>query len=98
MTPSIAEVLRALPKETDAAVEEGSPTADNLQATFSSRPVPVGRLRRLRLLGSLQAKIAVAYLFYWIRGGVKSAAGNNRLFAGTTRETSPRGLCFPSFI
>jgi len=92
MTPSIAEVLRALPKETDDAVEEGSPTADNLQATFSSRPVPVGRLRRMRLLGSVQAKIAAGYLFHWIRGWFKSAEENERLLAEAHWQTALRLL------
>ena len=36
--------------------------------SWSLRPVPVGRFRRMRLLGTLQAKIAAAYLFFWLRG------------------------------
>ena len=42
-----------------------------LLEAWSQRPVPVGRFRRLRLLGTLQAKIAAAYLFHWLRGWFK---------------------------
>src|SRR5262245_46128048 len=85
MTPSVAELLRALPDETDEA-------ADNLAAPMSLRPVPVGRLRRIRLLGTLQAKLAAAYLFYWIRGWLKSADEKERLLAETHWRTALRLL------
>jgi predicted unusual protein kinase regulating ubiquinone biosynthesis (AarF/ABC1/UbiB family) len=45
--------------------------------------VPVGRWRRLRLLGTLQAKIAAAYFFYWIRGWFQRAGERERLLAET---------------
>ncbi|MDB5322909.1 MAG: hypothetical protein JWN40_4540, partial [Phycisphaerales bacterium] len=54
--------------------------------------VPVGRLRRLGLLGTLQAKIAAAYLFYWIRGWFKNAADKERLLAETHWRTAARVL------
>jgi len=45
--------------------------------------VPVGRWRRLRLLGTLQAKIGAAYLFYWIRGWFQHAEQRERALAET---------------
>jgi aarF domain-containing kinase len=88
MTPSVAELLRALPEEGEEAPE----VADNLTGTLSLRPVPVGRLRRFRLLGTLQAKIAAAYLFHWIRGWFQSAAEKERMLAETHWRTALRLL------
>ena len=53
--PTIAELMQSLP--------EAGAEADRLPeplAAASIRPVPVGRLRRIGLLGTLQAKIAAA--------------------------------------
>ena len=85
--PTIAELIRSLP-------EEGA-QADGLSdplAAASRRPVPVGRLRRMGLLGTLQAKIAAAYLFYWIRGCLCSAEEKDRLLAETHWRTALRVL------
>ena len=60
--PTIAELIKSLPDEAAQADRLPEPLA-----SASLRPVPVGRLRRIGLLGTLQAKIAVAYLFYWIQ-------------------------------
>ena len=59
-----------------------------------------GGFRRMGLLGTLQAKIAAAYLFYWLRGWFKdaaetrAAAGGNALADGGAGagldELSPR--------
>jgi hypothetical protein len=94
MTPFVAELLRALPENVDAG-EEGADAAHTLATTLSLRPVPVGRLRRVRLLGTLQAKIAAAYLFYWIRGLFMTADENERLLAETHWRTAQRLLVLP---
>jgi len=55
--PTMAELIKFLP--------EKSAQADRLPEPLTSaslRPVPVGRLRRIGLLGTLQAQIAAAYL------------------------------------
>jgi predicted unusual protein kinase regulating ubiquinone biosynthesis (AarF/ABC1/UbiB family) len=62
MTPSLAELMRALPDEAEVTALPPPLVA------IALRPLPVGRWQRLRLLGTLQAKIATAYAFYWIRG------------------------------
>lgn len=56
------------------------------------RPVPIGRWRRMTLLGSLQAKVAAAYLFHWVRGWFKSTDENSRLLAETHWRTAARVL------
>ena len=69
MQPTIAELMAALPEATEHEedVSQGE-LLHLLTEKLSKRPVPVGSLKRLSLLGSLQAKVAVAYFFYWLRG------------------------------
>jgi len=92
--PTIADLIRALPEE----------RADDLAglpgplAAASLRPVPVGRLRRLGLLGTLQARIAAAYLFYWIRGWFQTADQKERLLAETHWRTAARVLDSMSYL
>jgi aarF domain-containing kinase len=79
-TPSIAELLEALPPTADEA-EELRPAGDELRlmlADLGGRPVPTGRLRRLWSLGTLQAKIAAAYLAWWLRSGFLDADSRRR--------------------
>jgi aarF domain-containing kinase len=86
MSPSIAELMRALPEETEEA------SLPESLAAASLRPVPVGRWRRLRLLGTLQAQLGAAYLFYWIRSWFKSAEEKESLLAETHWKTALRLL------
>jgi predicted unusual protein kinase regulating ubiquinone biosynthesis (AarF/ABC1/UbiB family) len=64
--PTLAELIDALPVEA-----EQEPSADEqlreLLLDLAHKPVPTGRLTRLWTLGTLQAKIAAAYLAWWIR-------------------------------
>src|SRR5262249_48257849 len=80
MSPSIRELMRAIPEEDERAQEPVLPRA---LGAATLRPVPIGRWRRLRLLSTLQAKIASAYLFHWIRGWFYKADENERLLAET---------------
>jgi aarF domain-containing kinase len=89
MSPSIAELMRDLPDEEEAAEEAALPEPLTAAAL---RPVPVGRWRRLRLLGTLQAKIGAAYLFHWIRGWFRKADENERLLAEIHLKTALRLL------
>ena len=88
--PSIAALMKALPEADEA--DRARPRTPAEIAEWSLRPVPVGRLRRIGLLGTLQAKIAAAYLFYWVRGWFKSAAERERLLAETHWRTAARVL------
>jgi len=84
MTTTVEELMRALPE-----VEPTEPaTLMDALAAGSRRPVPVGRWRRLRLLGTLQAKIGAAYLFSWVRGWFKNAEQRERLHAETHWQTA----------
>ncbi len=90
MPLTMTELLEALPE-----VDEGAPPPSALpalQRELSMQPVPVGRWRRMTLLGSLQAKIAAAYLFHWVRGWFRSADVNSRLLAETHWRTAVRVL------
>src|SRR5262245_43147214 len=86
--PTIAELIKALPEEKPLDDQSLSEPL----AGASLRPVPVGRLRRAALLGSLQAKVAAAYFFYWIRGLLCSAEEKERLLAETHWRTALRLL------
>src|SRR3954467_12640851 len=87
--PTVAQLMKALPEQ-DVADE--TQAATSLLADGSLRPVPVGRLRRMGLLGTLQAKIAAAYLFYWVRGWFKDADAREQLLAETHWRTAVRVL------
>src|SRR5213079_1096699 len=67
-------------------------------AEVSLQPVPIGRFHRLTALGSLQAKIAAAYLFHWLRGWFKNAEENKRLLAETHWRTALTVLDSMSYL
>ena len=68
MTPTIAELLAALPQDEPSG--SATPADHLLQDIFSRlalRPVPVGPFQRLWTLGGLQARLAVAYAAWFAR-------------------------------
>lgn len=71
------QLLQALPAGVD---EEPSSHAalQDLLTRLSKKPVPVGALHRFWAMGSIQAKIAVAYLAYWIRSGFSTDDENEK--------------------
>src|SRR4029453_4107399 len=87
--PTVAQLMQALPEPQE--VEQERPRPPEV-APRSLGPLPVGRLRRLGLLGTLQAKIAAAYLFYWVRGWFRGASDRERLLAETHWRTAARVL------
>ena len=79
MQPRLSEVLNALPHDLDAPdIYEGKASLQQLLNEISGKPVPVGRFNRAWILGTLQAKIAAAYLAYWIRSSYTSVEKNER--------------------
>src|SRR5436305_1464631 len=86
--PSVAQLMNALPDP--KAFEPTAEASPALLGEMSMRPVPLGRLRRIGLLGSLQAKIAAAYLFYWVRGWFNNADDKERLLAETHWRNAAR--------
>src|SRR5688572_19060180 len=90
--PTIAQLMKALPEEADIEPGQRDDAVSATMSQWSLRPVPVGRLRRIGLLGTLQAKIAAAYLFYWVRGWFSSASDRERMLAETHWRTAARVL------
>jgi aarF domain-containing kinase len=88
--PTVAELIKALPEESGHAAQARA--LPEPLATASLKPVPVGRLRRLGVLGTLQARIAAAYLFYWIRGWFRPGDEKERLLSETHWRTAVRIL------
>ena len=69
MAPDVGELVAALPEDLDEERGSAQQGLTDLLMRLSHKPVPVGRLTRMWTLGSMKAKIAVAYLAYWIRSG-----------------------------
>jgi predicted unusual protein kinase regulating ubiquinone biosynthesis (AarF/ABC1/UbiB family) len=88
--------MRALPDVPEAPAEQA--LLPEPLAAASLRPVPVGRWRRLRLLGTLQAQIGAAYLFYYVRGWFRTAAEKERLLAEAHWKTAVRLLDSMSYL
>jgi predicted unusual protein kinase regulating ubiquinone biosynthesis (AarF/ABC1/UbiB family) len=95
--PTIAALMKALPEPQEVERRQVEPLPPEI-AQWSLRPVPLGRLRRIGLLGTLQAKIAAAYLFYWVRGWFNNAAERERLLADTHWRTAARVLDSMSYL
>ncbi len=87
---TIAELMKALPEYQEAAPRHGTPGAALAEASY--RPVPVGRLRRMGLLLTLQSKIAAAYVFHWVRGWFKDAARRSGCWRSLHWRTAARVL------
>ena len=96
--PTTAELMEALPEPIGGLEEQPPAPLPALLEDWAMRPVPVGAFRRLRVLGSLQAEIGAAYLFYWLRGWFKDADQNKRELAETHWRTALRVLDSMSFL
>lgn len=96
--PTVAELMAALPEPIEDVGAQPQGPQPELLESWSMRPVPVGWFRRMRLLGTLQAKIGAAYLFHWLRGWFKDAKENERLLAETHWRTAIRVLDSMSYL
>ena len=77
MTLNVEQLVADLPDETE--FEESPQRAlQELVSKLSHKPVPVGALSRLWVLGTLQAKIGAAYLVHWIRSSYVDADEKQR--------------------
>src|SRR5262245_32713360 len=92
MPTSLSELVAALPQDPDESLSFEQPPLSSALGDLGIRPLPMGFWRRLTLLGTLQAKIAAAYLFHWLRGWFRSADENQRLLAETHWRTAVRVL------
>lgn len=77
------ELVAALPIDLDEAGASDHQALEKLLSKLSGMPVPVSRLTRFWVLGSMQAKIAVAYMVYWIRSGYTARDEKERLLNET---------------
>ena len=93
---SVNELMRALPEPDESAL--GDAGLPHGATEWSLLSIPDGRFRRLRVLGTLQAKIGAAYLFHWLRGWFKNADENKRLLAETHWRTAVRVLDSMSYL
>ena len=99
MEPHIADLMDALPeglKESRAGAM--SPSLSALLKELSGRPAPVGRFHRARILGTLQAKIAVGYLAYWIRTSYKGIEDKQRQLNETHLKAALELLSTMSYL
>lgn len=96
--PTVAELMASLPEPMEDAGALPQGPQPELLESWSMRPVPVGWFRRMRLLGTLQAKITAAYMFHWLRGWFKDAKENERLLAETHWRTAIRVLDSMSYL
>lgn len=74
------DALHALPAELLAPVpSDARAEIERLLADIETRALPVGRLHRGWILGSVQARIAAGYFAAFVRGGFTDAQGKERL-------------------
>jgi aarF domain-containing kinase len=97
MSPKIAELIDALPVESAEAAEPAA-TLQELLQQLSHKQVPVGRLNRLWVLGTLQAKVAAAYLAWWLRSGYASADKRERTLNETHLKAALKLLGGMSYL
>ena len=92
---TLSQLINALPREDVPQSPQSAPTPAH-DSTLT--PVPVGRLRRIGLLASLQTWIFAAYLFYWLRGWFQNAEDRQQLLAETHWRTALRVLDSMSYL
>jgi predicted unusual protein kinase regulating ubiquinone biosynthesis (AarF/ABC1/UbiB family) len=95
--PTVAELIDALPQYDEYPTVKIGAVRDGVD-DYAMRPVPIGRFRRLGLLGTLQAKIAAAYAFWWIRGWFNNADRRQTLLAETHWQVAIRVLDSMSYL
>ncbi len=98
MSPNVSQLIAALPEVTGHDSPADVSQLPEALARVSLRPIPIGRIRRLTTLGTLQAKIGAAYLFHWLRGWFHSAEQNDRHLAETHWRTALRLLDSMSYL
>ena len=92
MSLNTNELVAALPIDLDEPSPSDQQALEKLLGKLSGMPVPVSRLTRLWTLGSMQAKIAAAYLAYWIRSGYAARDEKERLLNETHLKAALRLL------
>ena len=91
------KMIDALP----ADLRKGVPVKDRLEELFSDismRKVPVNSLFRIWILGSMQAKLALGYISYAIRGSFLSTTGKQALLNETNLKAALRMLSTMGYL
>ncbi len=96
--PTVAQLMDALPDTEGEIPAQPQGIVPERLDDWALRPVPVGALRRLRVLGTMHAEVGAAYLFLWLRGWFTSAAEKERLAAETHWSTALRVLDSMSYL
>lgn len=79
MNQHLADLLSTLPNEISNAAREQAETAlSSLVKDLQHKSVPTGQVRRAWIFGSVQARIAAAYIANWIRTGWRSSQEKER--------------------
>ncbi len=86
------ELVAAVPIDLEVPCDSDQQSLERLLGRLSQMPVPVSRLTRFWVLGSMQAKIAVAYLAYWVRSGYATNDKKERLLNETHLKAALRLL------
>ncbi|MFG0328516.1 MAG: ABC1 kinase family protein [Phycisphaerales bacterium] len=98
-TPNLADLMDALPVDDDRGPSaELHGALDRLVADLARRPAPVGRVHRAWILGSMPAKVAAAYLAWWLRSRFDNAAGRERRLAETRLRAAFELLARMSYL
>jgi len=93
----VHELVAALPEDVEEELRPHDPLRAML-AGLSTRPIPVGAWNRFWVLGTLQAKIALAYLAYWIRSSYSDVDENARRLNEVHLSAALRTLAGMSYL
>ena len=72
MDAHTSQILSGLPADLETS-DRRALDLEGLLGRLAHKPVPVGRWQRFWILGTLQARIAAAYLAHWLRAGFAGA-------------------------
>jgi predicted unusual protein kinase regulating ubiquinone biosynthesis (AarF/ABC1/UbiB family) len=97
MSLSVQELVAALPPDLEID-READREWSALVASLGRRPLPLAAPRRLWAFGTIQAKVALAYLAYWIRSGFAAAGDRQRMLDETRLRTALRVVAGMSYL
>src|SRR5262245_8155436 len=97
MALNVQELVAALPPELDEVPDQPVKFRDALREVSQHLP-PTGALSRLWSLGSLQGKIALAYLAYWVRSGYTPADERARLLNEAHLKSALKAVAGMSYL
>ncbi len=97
MSVNINELIDSLPIDDDRSASPQHALQALIQK-LGSKKVPVGALNRLWILGTLQAKIAAAYLVHWVRSSFSGLDAKQRRLNETHLKAAVKLLGGMSYL